>query len=130
MVATLLVRVESQKIYSSEEWVARLRCALIWTKRSLVEWVLCEDRGPSHVMSYDRRTLAVLTLTLITRGYSQFLTDCPPLFISVRMILQNLTQEKAPKFYLTGEGFEVNFVPHIILFLFGLQGCCHENFHF
>ena len=38
------------------------------------------------------------------------------------MILQNVTAEKAPKFYVTGEGFEVNFVPHIILFLFGLQG--------
>ena len=38
------------------------------------------------------------------------------------MILQNFTAEKAPKFYVTGEGFEVNFVPHIILFLFGLQG--------
>ena len=47
----------------------------------------------------------------------------------VRMVTlrPNVTLEKAPKFYYSGEGFEVNFVPQIILFLFGLQGLTEKN---
>ena len=52
----LPARVKSRKNYSSKQWVARLWCALILTKRSLVELVLCEatpSLWPSHVLAED-----------------------------------------------------------------------------